>query len=320
MAEIAFIDSARPTLPADPVDDKLGNQPDKKSSAAPQDPVEDTGKNRARQDSPPDSVEVLARKLGWKPQKDWKGDKSGWTPADEFITSKLKAGERTSKSVKKLEARVAEFGSLTTAALARQRAALTIEFERERETLIKKGDVAGVRTLEKERDEQLDKLKAPVIEEDDDEDSELAAAEEMADAILDDPLASSFFEQHAWVLDDDQAKVYDWIESYGEILLKKGKTPYEMFKELGAILQEKNPGRYKRSERRQEDPERKPNGQYQQKRSGPHMNAPARSGGSEAIWGRSVPVEYMDVARAEVKDGLFKSVDEWAKAFLESKQ
>lgn len=316
MNDIAFVDSARAPVAAPAADAKPDAKPEVKAEAsskpaarAKSSPPGDAGK--APTSGAPSDVETLARKLGWKPEGDWKGDKTTWTPASEFLTSKIKAGERTSKDVKKLSAKVQEFGSLTSAALARQRATLTAEFESRQEALIKKGDVAGVRALAKEHSAEMETLKTPVLDEDADEDDELEQAEQYADAILNDPLASAFFGEHDWILDEENSKTHDWCEEYGAVLLKKGKTPYEMFKELGAILRERNPKHYAKG---------KPKEEPSSRGRAPYMNMPSRgAGGEQAIWGRRVPIEYREIAQAEVKDGLFKSIDEWARSYLESK-
>src|SRR5262245_29193423 len=46
--------------------------------------------NAANEAPEPSELEQHAMDMGWKPETEWKGDKSGWTPADQYIRATFK--------------------------------------------------------------------------------------------------------------------------------------------------------------------------------------------------------------------------------------
>ena len=261
------------------------------------------------------SAEDLARSLGWKPKSEWKGDQSLWSPADVFLEHGFKSGERSRKEVKELRKGLTDLRHFYKTD-AEERANRAIEqFKAERAQAIKAGDVDRVEDLDGKIEQAKEKLK-PLNEEDEDE-IYTRAETEVEQMFENNPLAVAFFKQNSWVLDDDPEadKAYRWMEKYGDDLLAKGKTPVEMLDELERALKKMHPQKY--AQKRQ-TPEKDPRtGQFT--KQPPPMERPGRSAGQPGMWGRQIPMSYLEIAQQEVKEGLFESVDAWGKAFLKTK-
>ena len=267
-------------------------------------PTEQTPAQRAR------STEELARNLGWKPKEEWKGDQSLWSPADVFLEHGFKSGERSRKEVKELKKGLTDLRHFYKTD-AEERAQKAIEkFKAERAQAIKAGDVDRVEALDGKIEQVKEKLK-PLENEDD---VLIQAETEVEQMFENNPLAVSFFQANSWVLDDDPEaeKAYRWMENYGDQLLAKGKTPVEMLDELERALKKMYPQKY--AQKREKDPR---TGQFI--KQPPSMERPGRSAGQPGMWGRQIPMSYMEIAQSEVKEGLFESVDAWGKAYLKSK-
>lgn len=261
------------------------------------------------------SAEDLARSLGWKPKSEWKGDQSLWSPADVFLEHGFKAGERSRKEVKELKKGITDLRHFYKTD-AEERAQRTIEqYKNERAQAIKAGDVDRVEALDGKIEQAKEKLK-PLAEEDEDE-IYVRAETEVEQMFENNPLAVAFFQANAWVLDDnpDADRAYKWMEKYGDDLLAKGKTPVEMLEELERALKKMYPQKY---EQKRATPAKDPrNGQFM--KQPPAMERPGRSAGQPGMWGRQIPMSYLEIAQQEVKEGLFENVDAWGKAFLKSK-
>jgi len=261
------------------------------------------------------SAEDLARSLGWKPKSEWKGDQSLWSPADVFLEHGFKSGERSRKEVKELRKGLTDLRHFYKTD-AEERANRAIEqFKAERAQAIKAGDVDRVEDLDGKIEQAKEKLK-PLNEEDEDE-IYAKAETEVEQMFENNPLAVAFFKANAWVLDDtpEADRAYKWMEKYGDELLAKGKTPVEMLDELERALKKMHPQKYAQ---KRTTPEKDPRtGQFT--KGPPPMERPGRSAGQPGMWGRQIPMSYLEIAQQEVKEGLFESVDAWGKAFLKTK-
>jgi len=52
------------------------------------------------------TIEEIALSAGWKPEDQWKGDKTKWTPAHEFLAHKVAVGEEHRQTTMKLNKQV----------------------------------------------------------------------------------------------------------------------------------------------------------------------------------------------------------------------
>lgn len=75
----------------------------------------------------PLTIDDLARDLGWKPEEEWRGPKDNWTPAADFLRSKVSKSERLSSEIRDVKDTVTRI-SRTTAAITER----AVSEERER--------------------------------------------------------------------------------------------------------------------------------------------------------------------------------------------
>lgn len=111
---------------------------------APVDGAEGEGEGDAQ--SNPEAERVAAL-MGWKPIDQWKGDKTNWRPAEEFLAEVpqllRKARETTTKQRSQLDRIVAEVAKLS----ANQRRDMDARQERELEQAIEAGDTEAARKI-----------------------------------------------------------------------------------------------------------------------------------------------------------------------------
>jgi len=76
--------------------------------------VEEIEEPSAEGDSPdvPVSVEDVAREMGWKPKEEWRGDKSGWKPAKDWILGSKRIMDDRARKIDSLEEKFNSFNSL----------------------------------------------------------------------------------------------------------------------------------------------------------------------------------------------------------------
>lgn len=113
--------------------------------------------------SEPSPVESLARELGWKPEAEWRGPKDNWTPADEFIRSKVSKGDRLYDEVKGLKDTVQRIGR--TSATIAERAIQ--EHRRELEERFNQAVQDGDTEAAMRASDELRRAKEPVQQADD---------------------------------------------------------------------------------------------------------------------------------------------------------
>lgn len=262
-------------------------------------------------DTGPQSVEDIAVAAGWKPKAEWKGDKTGWVSAAQFVARGLSGVSNARKEVKALKDQVSRFDVMHREALTRQRANIEASYRRQRKEAIEAGDADAVEALDEQREQALAQVKAPEPK------PEALEAEEIAEAITDNPLAKKFFAANAWLMDDEDAEsvdAFNWSGKLADKLQAEGSPPSMMYRIIEKALREHFPDRYAVDEEEEAAPEKDPKtGQFV--RRAPVTNVPGR-GGLKATLASKLPPEARAAAKADVKEGLFKSEEEYAERYF----
>ena len=266
----------------------------------------------------PQSVEDVARSLGWKPQREWKGNPppNGFATAAEFIARQVSGAERSRKEVQGLRKQVSGMQAMNRESLARQRQQIEANYKRVRADIVKEGgDDAAKRIdeLDEQRDQALERVKAPPVDEN-------IEAEEIAETIAQSPLASRFFGDNLWLLEEDDEEAVDmfnWCGQTFDKLIAEGVPRSAAYRKLEADLKGLFPHRYAQGQKQEEErrpaPAKDPKtGQFVRV---PVMQQPGRGGGRQS-WASRLPAEVRKVAQDDVKEGLFADMEEYARVYF----
>lgn len=236
--------------------------------------------------TPEPDVESDARRLGWKPEGDWRGDKSGWVDAATF----MEQVRTVPGKVRKLEAdyaeRFARLERMQEAALKRQAESHNAEIERVKAQMrqaVEVGDVAAWEKLDAQRERMA---------------QDAPEAPEPAKPGL--PA-----ETQAWVTKNE------WFTS-DEILRGVAQNLASKAARLGMSVADQLA--YVDREMPQYFPDRfKPKHKLTHSAvEGLSLAAPKRGRKT----GSDLPAEARAIAAREVKEGIWKSVDEYAAVYF----
>jgi hypothetical protein len=231
-------------------------------------------------------VEADARRLGWKPESDWKGDKSGWVDASTFMDHVRTVPGK----VRKLEAdyaeRFARLERMQEAALKRQAEAHKAEVERIKAQMrqaVEVGDVAQWEKLDAQRERMTQD------------------APEVPDA----PKPGLPAETQAWVAKNEWFASDEVMRAAAQQLAGKaaqlGMTTADQLAYVDREMPRYFPDKFKSKAKPTHSPV-----------EGLSLAAPRRGGKT----GADLPAEARAIAAKEVKEGLWKSVDEYAAVYF----
>lgn len=235
------------------------------------------------QDSPPPQapgLEDLAREVGWKPEAEWKGDKSKWTPADEFLRHKAQKAERVSDEIRGVREQLDRLSRTSAAIAERAIAEERAKLQRQFEEAVGRGDANAAYRL----GQQLDATQVP----------------------SDDPVRTgyeSFVQRNPWFNDDSDARAY----AIGVAELNKDKPPEEQFRLAEAAVRRKFPELFGDQ---QQAPARR--------QAAPLVNAPTSRASQSAPRARGVadlPREARDIGKDFVRRGRVSSLEDYAKMY-----
>jgi hypothetical protein len=295
-----------------------------------EDQVDETGADDGADEAADEGraeIEARAREQGWKPQSDWKGDRSNWVDADKYLDrlkpAKLReAHDRTARELAELkreraaerrdfEDRLARLDKMGQKALARQREQLLSQTKAAQRAAAEAGDMEAFdhwQTREAELTEDLAK-----------EAAELAPTQprQKREAGEPDPTVK------AWA-DANPAVVYDPVKwnaavaffSEAERELPDG-TIADHLAHVEERLAQTWPGVVKRRGKPQNG---RANGQQQDDdrrgQRAPQTESSGRiaSRGARAKGWAEIPAEEKKIYKEYIADGLFKDEADAAKA------
>lgn len=210
----------------------------------------------------PSPHDDLAREFGWKPLSEWKGDKSTWTPADQYIRHTFQKQREAADRIK------AERGNTRRVTAERDEMAMRLERlekttgvmmaeqERNIRNQVKREYEAAKRAAAKEGDDELyDKLddelgdKLRQIDQHFEQRKPKAQPDvtQQAQAMLQDPIIGKFFRDHPWVAEHDD--IYEYVYEVAEQHAQAGRTKEQQIIAVKAALREEYPEFFQASRR-----------------------------------------------------------------------
>jgi hypothetical protein len=265
-------------------------------------------------------VEKIAAELGWKPEAQWKGDKTNWTDAAQFLrqtAAKADAAKKELKDVRKdvdaqVSKRVEALEKTIRATRDRELKQVTTQYNEAIRNAIADKDLALEADLRRElaqvtgEYEDLNKVELTP------EELKRAEDEFVENFPVSYPkLQKPFWEKHAWLL-DDEAEIEDFAMVEAEITrqMQNGKSLAEALDAAETIISKAFPDRYD-----DDEPEPKPRARREEPRV--PVLASGKRGATRTLASR-LPPEARKQAEKEIKAGLFGSYEEFAEVYQEA--
>lgn len=258
----------------------------------------------AQVEAPARDYEAEARDMGWVPQEEYRGDPQRWKPADQFVkdgekilpivrSQNKRLKEELEQTRKEFAERAARIERMSNAALERQKAQHEAELAR-----IKAAQRAAVEQGDTQEFERLDVIR-----------------EKMAKQTFDDPVKEtkqdnpeavieSWRKQNDWYLNDYE--MTQEAERYSQFVAKRNPSisMADNLKEVEQHMRKKFPEKFGGK------PAAK-NGHAAVDGGGVFGAAPQKAGMAAKL-----PDEAKAQAERDVKAGLYKSAEEWAKVYF----
>ena len=274
---------------------------------------EELGQDAPEGDELDEALETEAREMGWVSQEEWKGDPERWRPADEFVQrgkdilpivqSRLQRVIDEQKTAleqqeKDFSDRIEKLNKANAVALKKQREQIEGDFDTRKKQAVEMGDVAAYEQVSKD---EKDALAAFDKETKDEEQPKQPSGPQLTP----EQLAT----RDGWLTDNPWFKTDPVLSQMAQIIhVQRGnERPHEPFEQnLSYVAQEI----------RKRFPEKFTNAQPNSK--GPGVFGGSRQGGSKGGGlAAKLPQEAKDAGKEFVEDGVFESMEEYAKVYFE---
>lgn len=177
----------------------------------------------------PSEAERIAGMFGWKPEGDWKGDKTGWTDAETYLRTvpkyigRLQEHNRQSRrELDEVRQRQSQIDRTINHFRDREIAAIRAEYEQAKFRAAEAGDEDLFNRLSKEQAD-VEARSAPQRQQSQDWD-------QTARDILDHPAARRFYTTHAWILQDGNEEAFDIVAAAAQTVADRGGTPAQQMR------------------------------------------------------------------------------------------
>ncbi len=265
----------------------------------------------------PTEVEKIAMEAGWKPESEWKGDKSGWTDAGSYIKNLAKTvknrGAELTRREKDFDQRVKRLEKTMQDARRRDREELEADFGARIRKAIKDGDEDLEAALRKEFGEQVAELEELAEQELTPEQIRQAEDDYVEEFEVAVPrIQEPFWNKYAFLLDED-TPVDDFAMVEAEISkgMANGKTATEAFDAAEKLIARAFPDMIEEDEAEDVKDDPKPS----TKRRAPPVIAPAHRATS-ASQATRLPAEARATAKRYIEEGLYGSYEEYAEVYF----
>lgn len=271
-----------------------------------------------------EEVEAEARKMGWRPEEEWEGDKTNWRDAPAFIESKKRLAERadavSKAEIRRLNSEIAAFKAENAEVkqmLFDMKDMLSKAdqkgYERARQEIMAKqrkavedGDVAAFDAASKEMDTlSKDIEEAAGGKGKPDVDPDKAVMDPKAKAAQDE-----FFAENEWYYDDPD--MGEWCDKYARRLAAKWQNerrsydPDEFFAEIARATKAK----FKK------DDTASPGSAGKRQPAAVEGSGTAAARRPSAKTWANLPAEAKEAGKRFVKQGLFENEEEYAKQYF----
>lgn len=285
----------------------------------------DTEETDAAGDDGRTEIEAEARKHGWKPQGDWKGDKTNWVDADRYLERLKPASlhdrlERTSKELAEIkrqreqekrdfEDRLDRAAKMGQKALERQRQQLLVQAKANQRAAAEAGDMEAFDAWQ-DREAQIAEDLAK-------EDRELAPAPKRQAEVAFDPTIASWVQQNLAVRHDPKK----WAAAVDFFTEAEHQLPNGTIADHLAHVEERLAEIWPGAVKRRAKASGKANGHDDEGDDEPRARVPQteRSGRMAARQARAkgwaeIPAEEKKIYKDYIAEGLFKDEADAAKA------
>jgi len=214
----------------------------------------------------PTPYDELAREMGWKPLSEWRGDKSTWTPADDYIRTTYQKQQEASARIRELKAqnqrvsRAADDYAMRLERLDRTvntivseneervRRDMRMQFEQAKREALKNEDEERYQKLldmEEDANRRLDQRREQINQREPD-------VTKMAEDMLSDPIVGKFWREHRWVAEDEN--LYNEVFAVAERAAEAGKSAPEQILLVKQYLRSEYPERFQGEQRQRPQP------------------------------------------------------------------
>lgn len=261
------------------------------------------------------NMESEARAMGWVPKDEWKGDPDKWRPASEFVqrgeeilpivrsllTKERAKNARLERRVEESTAALKRVDRMAGIALERQREQIVAEYEARKEKAVESGDTDAYRKASEGERAALNKLDEKTKEATKDAEPGTKAGISKADAdVLED-----WMDDNTWFKSDPEMTVfadrkwdrYEKDNPDASFADKLAHVRDEVEKKFPAKFGKKSAG----------------NGS-----SAVESGSRVPGGGSDQKLSSKLPKEVRPQMERDIKQGLYKSAEEWAEVYFQS--
>lgn len=229
-----------------------------------------------------DDVEAQARRLGWKPEEDWKGDKTGWVDASTFMDHARTMPAKVKRLEEDFAKRLEAIEKANAAALKRQQDAHKAEMTRiraDQRKAVEVGDTEAYDRLEAQREQLQQPQDAP--------------EPRMA------PQVQDWTQRNAWFNRDPVMRAA--ALALADEAVRAGMTdPAQQLAYVDREMPQQFPHKFQRK--------------APPLAIDPGSSAAPRKRGKSAS---DLPPEARSAGSMFVRDGIYKSLDEYAKDYFE---
>ena len=232
-----------------------------------------------------DKIESLARELGWKPAEEWRGDKTNWTPADEFIRHKVSKSDRLADDVRVVRDQMARMARTSAQITEREVQRAKKEAEERFRQAVEAGDVQAAQEAS----------------------LEMSRVDSGAASANDDPEVAQFKARNPWFNPtdpDNEASLY--ALSVAETRARRGASAAEQARAAEEAVRKRFPELFA-----QEQP-------IETGKKAPVVNAPQSRAARPAPKAKGyaeLPRDAQVAAQDFLRRGRIKSLDDYAKTY-----
>lgn len=269
-------------------------------------------------EEPDTTVEDEARAMGWVPKDQYKGDPARWKPADQFVndgktvlpllqSNLKKMTDKVTRMEREHQSNLEGMRRANQIAMARERERIIAHYEQQKVQAVELGDTEGYHAATQAQirdvrafDDQVQKQQQPQLPE--------GVTPELVEGI------QGFAQENPWFqVDDEMTKV---AIRYSQGL--SVKNPNLSLQDNLAKTQKYMRGRYPEAYGDVDDDDR------QEQPAAKLMHSPVESstgrgagGGKRGKTAANLPAEARREGEQFVKEGLFKDLNAYAKAFFD---
>ena len=259
------------------------------------------------------ALETEAREMGWVPKEEWNGDPERWRPADEFVQrgkeilpivqsrmQRVIDQQKTAleKQEKDFSDRIEKLNKANAVALKKQREQIEAYFDTRKKQAVELGDIEAYEKVSKDEKDALAEFDKETKEKQKPERSPGPELSPEQRAIRD-----GWFAENPWF----QADALLSHVAQGIHVQRGNERPHEPLEQNLA---------YVAQEIRKRFPEKFAGTQANGKMSGV-FGGSRQSGGKVGSLAARLPQEARDAAKEFIEDGVFESLEEYAKVYFE---